>query len=90
MWFNLNTWHAGATNVSGKPRKTIYIQIKRREEPQLLNYKKYLKEKTKRELSEPLRYLLGVRECDVTQKEITAGPSKYYRKQFGKDRAVLS
>jgi len=88
--FNLNTWHAGATNINGKPRKTIYIQIKRREELQLLNYKKYLKEKTKKELNEPLRYLLGVRECDATQKELTAGPGNYYRKQFGKDRGALS
>ena len=26
---NLNTWHAGAKNINGKPRKTIFIQIKK-------------------------------------------------------------
>ena len=36
---NLNTWHAEAKNISGKKRRTIFIQIKRRKEEQLLNYK---------------------------------------------------
>ena len=38
---NLNTWHAGAKNENGKPRKTIFIQIKNRDEGQLLNYKNF-------------------------------------------------
>ena len=47
---NLNTWHAGAKNISGKKRRTIFIQIKRRKEEQLLNYKKYISAKTKKKL----------------------------------------
>ena len=50
--FNLNTWHAGAENTNGKPRKTIFIQIKKRDEGQLLNYKKFLSKKTKMKLNE--------------------------------------
>tara|TARA_B100000965_G_scaffold404531_1_gene435536 strand:- start:805 stop:1722 length:918 start_codon:yes stop_codon:yes gene_type:complete len=90
MAFNLNTWHAGAKNLNGKSRKAIFIQFKRRDEPQLLNYKKYLKKETINELSEPLKYLLAVRECDPTQEEMTAGPGAEYRKKFGKDRGGVT
>lgn len=44
---NLNLWHAGSENVSGKARKVIMINIKRISLPQLLNYKKFLKKKQK-------------------------------------------
>ena len=40
---NLNLWHAGSINISGKKRRMIMLNIKRRNLPQLLNYKKYLK-----------------------------------------------
>ena len=50
---NINTWHAGSKNLDGKSRKSIFIQIKRRDEGQLLNYKKYLKKSTLKELSSP-------------------------------------
>ena len=45
---NLNLWHAGANNISGKPRKMIMLNIKNRNLPQLLNYKKFLSSKTKK------------------------------------------
>ena len=81
---NINTWHAGSKNLDGKPRKSIFIQIKRRDGAQLLNYKKYLKKSTLKELSSPLKYLLAVRDNDPTQEEISIGPSAEYRKKFGK------
>ena len=36
---NLNLWHAGGQNFSGKSRKVIMLNIKRRDQGQLLNYK---------------------------------------------------
>ena len=83
---NLNLWHGGAKNISGNPRKTIFIDIRRRDEPQLLNFKKYLKDKTKKKLSPHHKYLLGIRECDKTQKEDSIGPGEIYRKRFGDKR----
>ena len=59
---NLNTWHAGAKNISGEARKTVFVQIKRREEGQLLNYKKFLSQKTKDKLNDEQKYLLGIRD----------------------------
>ena len=49
--FNLNTWHAGAKNINGKPRKTIFMQLRKRDQEQLLNYKKYLSKQTKKKLN---------------------------------------
>ena len=57
-----------------QPRKTIFLQIKRRDQPQLINYKKYLSKKTKNNLNELQKYLLAVRDCDTTQKEDSVGP----------------
>jgi len=89
MVLNLNTWHAGAKNINGNPRKAIFLQIKRRDEPQLLNYKRYLKKETIDGLSEPLKYLLAVREQDPTDEAMSSGPSLEYSKKFGKSRGVV-
>ena len=78
---NLNLWHAGSENVSGKARKVIMINIKRISLPQLLNYKKFLK-KTKDSLNEVEKYLLAVRKVDKTQKSDSTGVGKYYRQDF--------
>ena len=86
---NLNTWHAGAQNFNGKERKTIFIQIKRRAEQQLLNYKKYLSIETKNALNENHKYLLGIRDIDPTQKENSYSVGVAYRKLFGKDRGAI-
>ena len=85
---NLNTWHAGAKNLNGKPRKSIFMQIKRRDETQLLNYKKYLKKETISQLSEQLKYYLAVREEDPTQDEISVGPQAEYRKKYGNKERI--
>ena len=45
---NLNLWHGGSNNISGKPRKAILIDIRRRDQPQLLNFKKYLNKNKKK------------------------------------------
>ena len=72
-----------------KSRKTIFLQIKKRNEPALLNYKKFLSEKTKNTLSEAQKYLLSIREIDFTQKEDSVGPGDMYRKIYGKDRGAI-
>ena len=81
---NLNLWHRGGNNTSGKPRKMIMINIKNRKELQLLNFKKYLSDKTKNILTEEQRYLLAVRDIDPTQKEDSAGGVNFlYRQKYG-------
>ena len=87
--FNLNTWHAGAKNINGKPRKTIFMQIKKRDQEQLLNYKKYLSKETKKKLNECQKYLLSIRDIDPTQKEDSVSVGNFYKKQFGKDRGAI-
>jgi hypothetical protein len=79
---NLNLWHAGAENISGKTRKMIMLNIKNRNLPQLLNYKKYLSIKTKKKLNSVEKYLLAVRKKDKTQKSKSIGVGVYYKKDF--------
>ena len=81
---NLNLWHAGAENTSGKTRKMIMLNIKKRNLPQLLNYKKFLTNKTKKSLNEVEKYLLAIRKIDKTQKSDSIGVGKYYFKEFNK------
>ena len=79
---NLNLWHAGAENISGKSRKMIMLNIKNRNIPQLLNYKKYLSTKTKKKLNSVEKYLIAVRKKDKTQKSKSIGVGIYYKKDF--------
>ena len=87
---NLNTWHAGAKNISGEARKTIFVQIKRREEGQLLNNKKFLSKKTKEKLNEEQKYLLGIRDTDPTQTEDSVSVGATYTEEFGKSRGDIT
>ena len=82
MILNLNLWHAGAENISGKSRKMIMLNIKNRNLPQLLNYKKYLSSKTKKKLNSVEKYLLAVRKKDKTQKSKSIGVGLYYKKDY--------
>ena len=79
---NLNLWHGGSKNISGKPRKMIMINIKRRNLPQLINYKKYLNKNTKKSLNNSQKYLLAVRKNDKLQKANSVGVGKYYKGNF--------
>lgn len=82
MVLNLNLWHAGSKNLTGSKRRTIMINIKSRDFPQLLNYKKYLSKKTLKKLNSEQKYLLAVRANDKKQKENSVGVGKYYKKNF--------
>lgn len=79
---NLNLWHGGSQNKSGKDRKMIMINIKSRKLPQLINYKKYLDNKVKNNLNENQKYLLAIRGNDPTQKADSVGVGKYYKDNF--------
>ena len=79
---NLNLWHAGSINISGKNRRMIMVNIKRRSLPQLLNYKKFLSKKTKNKLNEVQKYLLAIRNSDKTQKKNSVGVGNYYKGDF--------
>ena len=79
---NLNLWHGGSNNISGKDRKMIMINIKNRKLPQLINYKKYLSKKVKNTLNDYQKYLLAVRNNDPTQKEDSIGVGKVYKDNF--------
>ena len=81
---NLNLWHGGSNNLSGKPRKAILIDIRRRDQPQLLNFKKYISVKNKKLLSEKHKYLLSIRNIDKNQKNDSFGPGDAYRKDLKK------
>jgi len=64
---NLNLWHAGSKNISGKKRGTIFMTIQGRNSLQLLNYKKYIPKKIISKLSYEEKYLLAVRNIDKDQ-----------------------
>jgi hypothetical protein len=81
--FNLNLWHAGAANHSGDRRRTILIDIRRRDLPQLLNQKRYLSQATLDRLNPLQKYLLAVRPEDPEQPEKSVGPGDRYREAFG-------
>jgi len=85
---NLNLWHGGSNNISGKPRKAILIDIRRRDQPQLLNFKKYLDKKKKKQLSDKHKYLLSIRNIDKNQKNDSFGPGDAYRKDMKRKKNV--
>lgn len=80
---NLNTWHAGADNVTGTRRRSLFIDVRRRELPQLLNQKMYLSAATLARLTPEQKRLLRVRNEDPTQAEKSVGPGDRYRERFG-------
>ena len=84
--FDANLWHSGTTNNSGNRRRVLYLDLRRREIPQLLNQRIYLNEETQESLSDIEKFLLGVRDNDTAfeDKVFTAG--NVYRKQFKTDK----
>ena len=82
MILNLNLWHAGSNNLSGKRRRMIMLNIKRRTLPQLLNYQRFLGSSTKSKLNNSQKYLLAIRNNDKMQKSDSIGVGKYYKKDF--------
>jgi hypothetical protein len=83
---NLNLWHAGAANISGERRRSLFVNVRRRNLPQLLNQKRYLSAGTLARLTPVQKYLLAVRDEDPEQAEKSVGPGDHYRALFGERR----
>ena len=77
-----NLWHSGTTNVSGKRRRVLFLDIRRRHMPQLLNQRIYLSEETQEKLSEVEKFLLGVRDSDLIFEDRVSTAGNEYRKKF--------
>ena len=77
-----NLWHSGTTNVSGKRRRVLFLDIRRRHMPQLLNQRIYLSEETQEKLSEVEKFLLGVRDSDLIFEDRVSTAGYEYRKKF--------
>ena len=58
--FNSHTWHGGTINRTPKPRRALHGYFTRRHHVQQLDQRKYLKEETRRQLSEAELVILGV------------------------------
>ena len=57
---NSHLWHGGTTNVSGKSRRVLHGYFTRQSEPQQLDQKRHLLPRTRDQLSEAQRVVLGV------------------------------
>ena len=77
-----NIWHSGTTNANGKRRRVLFLDIRRRNIPQLLNQRIYLEEETQNSLSEIEKFLLGVGDNDLIFEERVSTAGNAYRKQF--------
>ena len=77
-----NLWHSGTTNISGNRRRVLFLDIRQRDIPQLLNQRIYLGEETQNNLSEIEKFLLGVGDNDLIFEERVSTAGNAYRKQF--------
>ncbi len=77
-----NLWHSGTTNTSGNRRRVLFMDIRRRDIPQLLNQKIYLDEITQKKLTDIEKFLLGVRDNDVVFEDRVFTAGNVYRKEF--------
>ncbi len=58
--FNSHTWHGGTLNQSGRRRRAIHSYFCRRDQPQQLDQRAYLRPETAARLSPAARYILDV------------------------------
>lgn len=84
---NANLWHSGTESNNHEPRRTVFLTYRRREIPQLLNQRRYLRPMTMNQLSDVEKYLLSVREEDHVQKEPSVGVGALYSKVHGRLRS---
>lgn len=83
-----NLWHSGTTNINGNRRRVLYLDIRCRDIPQLLNQRIYLDENTQKELTEIEKFLLGVGDDDTIFEERVFTSGTVYRKHFKTDEVV--
>ena len=77
-----NLWHSGTTNINGKRRRVLFLDIRRRETPQLLNQRIYLDEIMQKKLTDIQKFLLGLGDNDTIFKDRVHTAGNLYRKQF--------
>lgn len=58
--FNSHTWHGGTRNHTDQLRRAVHSYFSRRDQPQQVDQKRYIKEETRSRLSDSAQYLLGV------------------------------
>lgn len=58
--FNSHTWHGGTLNTSRNRRRAMHSYFCRRDQPQQLDQRKYIRPETYNRLSEAARYILDV------------------------------
>jgi ectoine hydroxylase-related dioxygenase (phytanoyl-CoA dioxygenase family) len=83
-----NLWHSGTTNNNGNRRRVLYVDVRRRDIPQLLNQRIYLDETTQEKLNPIEKYLLGLRENDSIFEDRVFTVGNVYRKHFKTDVVV--
>lgn len=86
---NSNTWHRGTMNLSGKRRRILFVDYRRRDLKQLLNTKLYISEEIRYSLDENEKYLFGLREIDPQQKEKSYSVGDRYREWLKKNPKYL-
>ncbi|HJZ46324.1 MAG TPA: phytanoyl-CoA dioxygenase family protein [Roseiflexaceae bacterium] len=58
--FNSHVWHGGTLNASAQPRRALHSYFCRRDQPQQLDQRRYIRPETYARLSEAARYILDV------------------------------
>jgi ectoine hydroxylase-related dioxygenase (phytanoyl-CoA dioxygenase family) len=58
--FNSHVWHGGTLNSTDRPRRALHSYFCRRNQPQQLDQRAYIRPETSQRLSEAARYILDV------------------------------
>ena len=58
--FNSHTWHGGTLNHTNQRRRAMHSYFCRRDQPQQLDQKRYIRPETYERLSPAARYILDV------------------------------
>ena len=88
VFMDANLWHSGTTNKTGQRRRVLFMDVRRREIPQLLNQRIYLDETVQKKLTDVQKYLLGLRDNDSVFEERVFTAGNVYRKEFKTDGFV--
>ena len=82
VFMDANLWHSGTTNKTGQRRRVLFMDIRRRNIPQLLNQRIYLDEVIQSKLTDVQKYLLGLGENDSIFEDRVFTAGNVYRKEF--------
>ena len=82
VFMDANLWHSGTTNKTGQRRRVLFMDVRRRNIPQLLNQRIYLDEIIQKKLTDVQKYLLGLGENDSVFEDRVFTAGNVYRKEF--------